>query len=236
MAKQRTIRKKVVGVDMLAYSAIMTIMLAFFIMLTSLITDQPAEELKRASASFRKAVSGFGLTSFMERIGGGDVVEVNIIDSGTSGKTYPAKPVDDIHLDNKDNDNNLLEENVEFESVQAKTESHVPTLIGFDRGGYSLSNDAKTKLDEFISLVANIPSKIIVEGRAGSEEVDDDGSYMDWRLSSFRAYSVAEYLNDKGGIHSGRISIVGYGKHRPLVEQANSSGQGSFVGLTIIKN
>ncbi|MGR3317821.1 MAG: OmpA family protein [Candidatus Anammoxibacter sp.] len=235
MAKQRTERRKVVGVDMLAFSAIMTIMLAFFIMLTSLITDQKPEELKRASASFRKAVSGFGLTSFMERMGGGNVVNVDIgIDFESSKRTFSAKPVDNIHLENEENDNNLLEEDIELENVKPQSETHVPTLIGFDRGDYRLSADAKTKLDEFIGLVADIPSKIIVEGRTGSEEIDND--YMDWHISSFRAYSVAEYLNDKGGIHSGRISIIGYGKHRPLVGQTNSSGQGSFVGLTIILN
>ncbi|MGR3219767.1 MAG: OmpA family protein [Candidatus Anammoxibacter sp.] len=236
MAKERVIRKKIVGVDMLAFSAIMTIMLAFFIMLTSLVKDKPPDELKRATASFRKAVSGFGLTTFIERMGSGDILSLNISGRGSPKKTYSAKPVENIHLEKDDSDNNLLEENIEFENTQAQTETHVPTLIGFDQGGYSLSDDAKTKLDEFISLVADIPAKIIVEGRAGSDEVGDDKSYMDWRLSGFRAYSVAEYLNDKGGIHPGRISIVGYGKHRPLVGQVNSSGQGYFVGLTIINN
>ena len=235
MAKQRTERKKVVGVDMLAFSAIMTIMLAFFIMLTSLIKDQSADELKRASASFRKAVSGFGLSSFFERMGGGGIVEL-AIGVESSSRTFSAKPVDNIHLKEDEIDNNLLEENLDIENVRPQSETHVPTLVGFDRGEHILSADARMKLDEFINLVADIPAKIIVEGRVGSEEIDNDKGSTGWFLSSSRAYSVAEYLHDKGGIHKGRISIIGYGKYRPVVEQTNKSGQGSFVGLTIIND
>ncbi len=225
--KERIVRKKEVGVDMLAFSSIMTIMLAFFIMLTSFISDQEAELLKRASASFRKAVSSFGLNSFIERIGGKDVIDMDV---DRSRQNFPAKPIENIHR-NKD-DNNVLEENVEFENNQQQTQSYIPTLIKFDKGDYNLNAEAKRILDDFILLVADRPSNIMVEGRAGSDEVAGSEDYLDWYLSSFRAHTVAEYLNSVGGIDARRLSAVGYGMHRPLVNQSGNA----FVGLIVLQS
>lgn len=232
MAKQRTERKKVAGVDMLAFSSIMTIMLAFFIMLTSFIEEQNAELLMRASASFRRAVSSFGLNPLIEKLVGKDIIQLDV---EQYRENFPSKPVDNIYLEDE-NDNNLLEEVIEFEDVQQQSEAYILTLIRFDSGDYRLNANAKSKLDDFINLVADRPSKIIVEGKVGRDELDDDKGDMDWYLSSFRANTVAEYLNDKGRIDRGRISIIGYGKHRPLVEQTSSAGQNSFVGLIILND
>ena len=231
MAKKLVEKRKAPGVDMLAFSAIMTIMLAFFIMLTSFIKDQEAELLMRASASFRKAVSGYGLNSFIERISKKNFVKLDI---NKSEQTFSSKPVENIYLKNESKDNNLLEEDIDFDDVPSKSESYIPTLIGFEFGDYHLNDEAKVKLDEFINLIVDRPSRIIVEGRVGKTEIINDDGYEDWYLSSLRAHSVSEYLRIKGSIDMKRLSIIGYGKHRPLVENEQSNGLGSFVGLIIL--
>jgi len=220
------------GVDMLAFSSIMTIMLAFFIMLTSFIDDQQAELLQRATTSFKRAVSSFGLNSFIEKIGGQDIMQ---LDTEKFRQNFQEKNIKNINL-KKDPDNNILEEDVEFDKKQKPTQTYMPTMVKFNPGDYSLNKDAKEQLDDFISLVADRPSKIIVEGRAGVEETSKRGEYMDWYLSSYRANSVAEYLMTKGRIDSRRISAIGYGKYRPVVEQKTKSGQNSFVSLIILQD
>lgn len=230
MAKERTITKKVVGVDMLAFSAIMTILLAFFIMLTSFIKEKKPEQLMRARESFNKAVATFGLATFIEKLGGDDIMQ---LDMQTFNQDFTERPVENIHRD-RDEDNNLLEEDIEFDSARPQAESHVPVMVRFDDGDYRLNDDAKRRLDEFIALIADRPSRIIVEGRAGGDEVDDGDGYLDWYLSGFRANAVAEYLSDAGNIDARRLSVVGYGKHRPLVKDGEQSAQGAFVSLAVV--
>lgn len=232
MARKKIPQGKPPGVDMLAFSSIMTIMLAFFIMLTSFIEDENAEMMQRASMSFKRAVSSFGLNSIIERIGGSDLLQLDI---EKFRQNFPTKEIKNIHL-NQDRENNIIEEDIDFESTEEPGESYIPTLVKFKFGNYKVSSEGKRLLDDFIDLVVDRPSKIIVEGRAEVSEAGRDGGYMDWYLSCYRAHSVAEYLSSKGRIDPKRISVVGYGKYRPLGDQVSGKGDGSFVSLIILSD
>lgn len=232
MARKKIKAGKPPGVDMLAFSSIMTIMLAFFIMLTSFISDQNEVLLLRATASFKRAVSSFGLNSIIEKIGGKDIMQ---LDSAKFRQDFALKDVDNIHI-KQDKDNNILEEDIEFESMENPKESYIPTLVKFDFGNYKLNDASKNMLNEFIALVADRPSKIIVEGRAGAEESGAKKRYMDWYLASYRAHAVADYLSTKGKIDPRRISVIGYGRYRPIGEQEGDKGVNSLVSLIIIKD
>lgn len=230
MAKKRFERRKVVGVDMLAFSSIMTIMLAFFIMMTSFISDQEAELLQRATASFKKAVASFGLNSFFEKIGGQNVLDIEV---ESTKKKFPVKSVDNIYMKSNE-DNNLLEENIEFDNIELQKETNVTDLIKFDPGDYNLNAKARRDLDDFAELVVGRPSRIMVEGMAGYGETEDKDKQEGWLLSIRRAHETAHYLSSKTGIDINRISTVGYGSHRSLRKQVNGVGQDSIVKLVIL--
>ena len=230
MGDKRYERRKVVGVDMLAFSAIMTIMLAFFIMMTSFISDQKAELLQRATTSFKKAVSGFGLNSFFEKIGGRNILDIDV---ESTKKKFPVKSVDNIYMKSNE-DNNLLEEDIEFDNIDVQDETHVTSLIMFNPGDYKLNPESQSELDDFAQLVVGRPSRIIVEGMAGYDETGGKGDRAGWFLSIRRAHETANYLSSKAGIDMDRISTVGYGNHRSLRKQVNDAGQNSLVKLVIL--
>lgn len=231
MAKKKKAPEKAPGMDMLSFSAIMTILLAFFIMLSSQMKVKEANTIIQETASFRKAFQSYGLGSILEGTTGGDLIRLI---SERLGATFPEKTVKNIHLED-DKEKNLLEEEVEFENVKEPTQTYIPTLIKFKPGDFlKLHSDGLRALDDFIVLVADRPSKIIVEGRVAPDEIPKDDGYSDWYFSSLRARTVAEYLNSKG-IDAGRIAIVGYGKYRPLVEQSDDKDSDSFVSLVILK-
>jgi OOP family OmpA-OmpF porin len=57
------------------------------------------------------------------------------------------------------------------------------------------------------------------------------------KLSEDRAQAVADYLMNKGAIAKSRISVVGYGKHRPVASNSTEEGrqQNRRVEIDILK-
>lgn len=232
MAKKKKPLERPPEMDMLSFSAIMTILLAFFIMLSTQMKTKKADTVIQETASFRKAFNSYGLGSMLEGTTGGDFIRLFFEQIKVA---FPEKTVENIHLED-DKEKNLLEEEVEFENVKGPTQTYIPTLIKFKPGDFlKLHPDGLHALDDFIILVADRPSKIIVEGRVSPNEIPKDDGYSDWYFSSLRAHTVAEYLT-KGGIDVGRIAVVGYGKYRPLVEQSDDKDSDSFVSLVILND
>lgn len=217
--------------DMLSFASIMTIMLAFFIMLSSFIKNQDRELLMRARESFRKALSSFGLSAILEGTAGRNLINLDI---ERFRENFPEKEIDNINLED-DEGKNLIEEDIDFDHIYDTPQTYIPTLIRFNARDYRLTPENKRLLDDFILLVKDRPSKIIIEGRVGPEEMSGRDDFLDWYLSSYRAQSVAEYLHVNGGIDVRRLSIIGYGKHRPLIKKGRGTGENAFVSLIILK-
>ena len=186
--------------------------------------------LQRATASFNKAVAGFGLNSFFEKIGGQNILDIEV---ESTKKKFPVKSVDNIYMKSNE-DNNLLEEDIEFDNIDIQKETNVTGLIMFDPGDYKLNAESRSELDDFAELVVGRPSRIIVEGMAGYEETDGKDAHAGWFLSILRANETANYLSSKSGIDIDRISTVGYGNNRSLRKQVNDAGQNSLVKLVIL--
>lgn len=218
--------------DMMSFAAIMTILLAFFIMLSSFIKHQDHDLLMRARDSFRKALSSFGLSAILEGTAGRNLIDLGI---ERFRENFPVKEIDNIHLED-DEGKNLIEEDIDFNHIYDVPQTYIPTLIRFNARDYRLTPENKRLLDDFILLVKDMPSKIIIEGRVGPGEISGNDDFLDWYLSSYRANSVAEYLHVNGGIDARRLSVIGYGKHRLLIGQTQETGENAFVSLIILQD
>ncbi|MBI4386353.1 MAG: flagellar motor protein MotB [Elusimicrobia bacterium] len=96
--------------------------------------------------------------------------------------------------------------------------------ILFDEGSADLRTEAAPILDKIASAVSQIPNPVWVEGHTDDRRVLGGRFKTNWELSAARAYSVVAYLIKKG-TSPARLSILGYGPHRPIASNRTEDGR-----------
>ncbi|MBL8709133.1 MAG: peptidoglycan-associated lipoprotein Pal [Rhodospirillaceae bacterium] len=96
---------------------------------------------------------------------------------------------------------------------------NVGNTVYFDLDSYSLSSEAQSQLQRQAAWLQQYPATTLtVEGHC-----DERGTReYNLALGERRANSVANYLVALG-VNSGRLSVISYGKERPLCVQSDES-------------
>ena len=117
--------------------------------------------------------------------------------------------------------------------VKQEARGLVITLSGsvlFTSGRSTLLSNARPKLDEVAAaLQQSDAEKFIVEGHTdsvGSEATNEE-------LSNRRAQTVRDYLIDRG-VPAEKIRAVGYGKSRPVADNATAEGRANNRRVEIV--
>jgi len=99
--------------------------------------------------------------------------------------------------------------------------------ILFDSGKSKLRPDAYATIDKVTRvLIENVPDlKTGIEGYTDNEPIQASGWKSNWELSAARALSVLHYLQDEKGIEGWRLSVIGYGEHQPVADNATQEGR-----------
>ncbi|WP_035240417.1 OmpA/MotB family protein [Desulfobacter vibrioformis] len=188
---------------------IMTLILAFFIMLYSNQAHMPqALKIKQGSTEVRQAVE--------------------------TVKT-PAKPVKKIHeseldlLTIEDRLHQVMENsNISNYSVKVAKNRLVLTLgedISFSSGQASLLDYIKPALKDLASFFITEPGyRIIVAGHTDNTPIHTAQFPSNWELSAARAMSVARFLIDCR-VAPERINIEGFGEYRPIGDNTHFLGR-----------
>ncbi len=202
--------------DMMSFAAIMTILLAFFIMLSSF-AGKPKDDLaKEAVESFKAALKNFGLnriafgssdsvanlTLVLQKLG----VKSNEEKSKVVGKTI----------------SNLVDEEIKVEYERKGQQLLFPTKISFINGGLELSPPSKTYLDNLIKTIKERDCKVTICSYTDKDFVPTDEYPTSWQFSAEQAAVVAHYLNEVGKINYKRLAVIGYGKYQPLLGESSS--------------
>lgn len=97
----------------------------------------------------------------------------------------------------------------------------MPDNITFDTGRYDIKPGSYSVLDNLAgTLVRYNSTRINIAGHT-----DSVGSHQDnLRLSQQRAYSVRNYLIDRG-VEAHRMNAAGYGENRPVADNATAEGR-----------
>jgi chemotaxis protein MotB len=94
----------------------------------------------------------------------------------------------------------------------------------FEPGRIALSDEDKKKIDHIADVLKDAPFRISVEGY--SSPLQDTSKYQDsWELSTERAREVIQYLTTKTKINPRRLSLTGFGEWR-------APGKSRRLGLT----
>lgn len=93
---------------------------------------------------------------------------------------------------------------------------HIMESALFRMGSAQLEDQAKATLDLIAEEIINIPNHIRVEGHTDDIPINTSRYPSNWELSSARATEVVRYLIDSYKLAPDRLSALGYGEFRPL--------------------
>ncbi len=202
-------------VDMVAFAALMTILLAFFIMLSSNVGPMEEEVAQEAIESFKDALDNFGVSKIA--FGSSDSVtnlEIKLEDYGGKYKNKK-KLAKNIFA-------NTIDDNIDIEYSKTGNQLFFPTEIDFINEDLDMSPESKLYLNNLIKVIKNRDCQVIVGGYIGEDFIPSEEYPTSWQLSAEYASAVTRYFNEVGNIDYKRLSAVGYGKYQLLLGEESS--------------
>ena len=110
------------------------------------------------------------------------------------------------------------------------------TLL-FESGSATLTPRAREVIRQVGGILKSVPNYIRVEGHTDNLPINNARFPSNWELSVLRATNVVHVLNEQAGVPPSRLSIIGYGEHRPLVanEDNLTRAMNRRVDIVILK-
>jgi chemotaxis protein MotB len=197
---------------LLTYADMITLLMAFFIMLYSM-SILNLNKFKEVAVSIR---SGFG--GKME--GGTSVFEHQDRPDSVPGDASPegTKSVQDVAKDLASYIKEHALENSMSVSVEARglIISVLSDNLLFPIGSAELRPGATDILDKISEVIRPISNPIMVEGHTCNLPIKTPQFPSNWELSAARACRVVRFLMEEYGIAPDRLGAVGYGDTRPV--------------------
>jgi chemotaxis protein MotB len=202
-------------VDMVAFASLMTILLAFFIMLSSNVGPAKDEDAKEAIDSFRDALDNYGVSKIA--FGSSDSVTNLEMKQESYGGKYKKREelLRNVFV-------NTIDDNIDIEYTQTGNQLIFPTEIDFINDELDMSSESKMYLNNLIKVIRNRDCQVIVGGYTSENFIPTDDYPTSWQLSAEFASAVIRYFNNVGKIDYTRLTAVGYGKYQPLLGDASS--------------
>jgi chemotaxis protein MotB len=88
----------------------------------------------------------------------------------------------------------------------------------FSSGDAALSPDILPLLNKIGGVLARIPNAVEIEGHTDDVPISNERFHDNYWLSSARALNVLGVFVSEVGIAPERLSAIGHGEYRPLVE------------------
>jgi len=107
----------------------------------------------------------------------------------------------------------------------------------FDFGQAVISAKGYAVLDQIADILRTTPDPIRVEGHTDNVPIHTRQYPSNWELSTARAVNVLKYFADAGRIDPRRLSAVGYGESKPLVnnDSPRNRAKNRRVEIVLIK-
>lgn len=99
-----------------------------------------------------------------------------------------------------------------------------PDQVLFDLGEADLKPEFQATLDRFANALLVWEGEIRVEGHSDSLPIHRPKFPSNWELSAARAATVVRFFIDRGLVPE-RLSVAGYGEHRPIYSNATAEGR-----------
>jgi len=172
------------------------------------------------------------------------------IEQNTQGNVNISKLVDEINASNKyikeliaakdrsDSLNMVLTNNLtrslsrdELKDVDVKVLKGVVYIsladnMLFKTGSYDISERAMETLSKIAKIIKDYKDyDVMVEGNTDNVPISRPNIRNNWDLSTLRASSVVQVLQNKFGVDPSRLSAAGRGEYRPIADNSTDSGR-----------
>jgi chemotaxis protein MotB len=107
-------------------------------------------------------------------------------------------------------------EELETEITERGLVIHILESALFKEGSAVLEPRAMETLDLVSAQISGLPNHVRVEGHTDDRPIRTVSYPSNWELSAARATEVVRYFIQDHGIPAGRISALGYGEFRPV--------------------
>jgi len=207
---------------LLTYADMITLLMAFFIMLYSM-SILNLNKFRQVAISIR---SGFaGLTEGQGRSVMGSSGQFSVKPSPIVGETMgvPWQVVQRIQRFVKEHN---LQKAIRLRmDERGLVVSLVTDKVLFARGQADLSPAATRIIDGLAATVKQISNQIRVEGHTCDLAVASNKYPSNWELSTARATTVVRHLIEQDEIPPERLSAAGYADSKPLVPNTNETNR-----------
>ena len=204
---------------MTTFSDLMSLLLTFFILLYSM-SSVDSEKFNNISQSLQGALGKSGVLDE-----GGELIisknndgSFNVEDKRDKNKEMYKKVekyVEERGLDDRVN-LTLDPKGVYFDIKEA---------VLFDIGSADLKDEGKEVLRSLTELFSKLDNEIVIEGHTDDIPIHNIKYSSNWDLSTARAVSVIQYFIEEEHMPPGRMSAVGYGEYKPMVENSNDTNR-----------
>jgi chemotaxis protein MotB len=206
-------RKKSEGkpptIDMMAFASTMTIILAFFIMLTSFAGTPENNAAEAAVQSIKEALENYGLSKIVFGRTN-SVANLNYVSKIKGVKSDSERVIGRKF-------SNLIDREIEIEYIRKGRQLYFPTNIGFIDGGIELTPSSKAYLNNLIKLIKERDTQVTVSSYTDENFVPSDKYTTSWQFTAERSAAVTNYLHKMGNIGYKSMTAIGYGEYQPLL-------------------
>lgn len=218
------------------YADMVTLLLTFFVLLYSMstVSEEKWEFLKAALSNIGITTSQLVVVDDVTAEGDGQVGS-----TGTGIGESPVVEESDAKIDVEllyrllqdyveSMSDGEMKESIEIQSGKNYVFIRFTDNVFFNPDSAILREEGKTVLSEIgggIKLAEDSIGVIRIEGHTASVLEDANYRVDDRELSSGRANAVLKYLEGACGIASEKLSALGYGKYRPISDNATPDGR-----------
>jgi chemotaxis protein MotB len=199
---------------LLTYADLITLLLAFFIMMY-VFSKRDAQKYEEVASHLKAIFSGgSGL------LGKGSVAESYPMPApsrgASSGDIKRQLESEILSLADSKNKNLGNNQSMSVFSDERGIVIRVMDRTFFDEGKADLKEAARDALSRIIPIVKKVSNEIRIEGHTDNVPISTQEFKSNWELSVRRATEVVRYLVENGDIPPNRISAAGYAEYRPV--------------------
>lgn len=198
------------GADwMTTYGDMMTLLLAFFVLLYSFSTLD--------ANKFKMMIEGLqGKLGVLT--GGKTISSAPMIEGGLNSQRSGTQQLSNL--------NTKVEEYIEDQGLENEVETKITDKgltvrftgkVLFDLGEAMIKENAKEILNQMAKFIKTVPNDVMVEGHTDDLPISNSKYPSNWELSTARATNVIRYFIENDNIDPTRLSAAGYSKYKPIV-------------------
>ncbi len=218
---------------LLTYADLITLLLAFFIMMYTF-SKQDAQKYDEVASHLKSIFTGGSGLGARGSVAATDMIG-DASRGASSGEIKRQLESEVVSLPvNKDQKN----ESISVLSDERGIVIRVMDRAFFEEGKADMKDRARKALDRILPIIKGAPNQIRVEGHTDNVPIKTQEFRSNWELSVRRATEVVRYLVEQHDFPPEKISAVGYAEYRPIVsnDTAENRALNRRIEIIIIKS